>query len=155
MRALVCARKDCDRPDCKGVGEDEGVHKFYNDERSRQALRRAVPCFPSRPPASTRSGGQAQASTGAIERWRLDGCGRLAQSPNLQISTLRTSRRRLTCHSSSDSSQMNIPPTKACCLSSSLHRRQSSTLPICPVFTLHRSRRQGSKTHGKTSFAAH
>jgi hypothetical protein len=48
---------------------------------------------------------------------------------------------------------MNIPPTKVCCLSSTLHRRHPSTLPFTDVFTLHRSRQTGSKTHRKTSFS--
>jgi hypothetical protein len=46
----VCACEDCDRPDCEGVGEDEGVAinstsigKIERTSRSRQAAKRSVP----------------------------------------------------------------------------------------------------------------
>jgi hypothetical protein len=47
---------------------------------------------------------------------------------------------------------MNIPPTKACCLSSCLHRRHSPTLSILVVFTLHRSRKAPARHPARQRF---
>jgi hypothetical protein len=69
----------------------------------------------------------------------------VGKCPNLYAEDLHSSTAST---ASTGPSQMNIPPTKACCLSSTLHRRH----PFTDVFTLHRSRQTGSKTHRKTSF---
>ena len=123
----MCACEICDRPDCEGVGEDEGV---AINSTSIGKIERNVPapaggCADS--PGRTQTIGpkaeaQARSSDGDLT-------GERRQSPNLYAEDL---------HSSTAPCQMNIPPTKAYCLSSSLHRRHSSTLTflVCSLFTV-------------------
>jgi hypothetical protein len=104
MSAAVCARKDYDRPDCAGVGEDESVaiKSQSKDQTLRQAVAPGGACYD-------------RGNCGDDHPTRLR---TTLASPIFCAAFLRSSTAFL---------QMNIGSVKACCLSSSLHHRHSST----------------------------